>query len=88
MNIYDEPQPPWRKRPRHRKTRRRLRRLSVLLSKQNYYCKYCNKHLTINSATIDHVIPLVKGGENNISNMVASCRDCNIKKGNQSPFNL
>lgn len=32
-------------------------------------------------ATIDHVIPLSKGGSNHVSNLVWSCRKCNEAKG-------
>lgn len=40
-------------------------------------CPYCN----INKPdTIDHVIPLSKGGTNDLSNVVAVCRSCNSKK--------
>ena len=39
-----------------------------------------------NLATIDHVIPLSKGGEMyNTDNMVVSCRCCNRAKGNTNP---
>ena len=31
-------------------------------------------------ATIDHKIPLCLGGSNNEDNLVACCRECNIKK--------
>lgn len=34
-----------------------------------------------NLATVDHVIPLSKGGANDLENMVVCCRECNTKKG-------
>lgn len=44
-------------------------------------CPYCN---TNESDTLDHVIPLSKGGNNDTSNVIAVCRSCNSKKNNKS----
>lgn len=32
---------------------------------------------------IDHIIPVISGGANNISNLVLSCRKCNLSKGHK-----
>lgn len=40
-------------------------------------CVYCNLELPL---TADHMIPLSKGGDNKISNIVPSCRSCNSRK--------
>ena len=34
---------------------------------------------------LDHVIPLAQGGANDPSNLVASCRNCNMKKSDKTP---
>lgn len=44
-------------------------------------CIYCN---TNKSTTIDHVIPLSRGGTNNIDNLLPSCVSCNSKKRNKT----
>lgn len=36
------------------------------------------------AATIDHIIPLTRGGGNEPANMVPSCSPCNNKRGNWS----
>lgn len=44
-------------------------------------CHWCGIH----SATleIDHVVPVSRGGTNDRSNLVASCKACNAAKGNK-----
>ena len=46
-------------------------------------CQYCAKKLSHSETTIDHVVPVSKGGQLIWGNVVASCRDCNNKKGNK-----
>jgi len=36
-----------------------------------------NKRVTVLCATLDHVVPLSKGGTRELSNLVAACGDCN-----------
>lgn len=43
-------------------------------------CAYCDKQLSEHTATIDHVIPKHKGGQNIRSNMAAACSNCNRAK--------
>lgn len=52
-------------------------------------CYWCN--CKINKTTkihIDHYIPLSKGGEHTISNLVVSCATCNQKKQAKDPINF
>lgn len=44
-------------------------------------CPYCN---TNKSNTIDHIIPLSRGGTNVLSNLIAVCVNCNSKKGSKT----
>ena len=46
-------------------------------------CQYCQKSVTISSATIDHVIPKSRGGGHTWENLVISCSKCNSKKGSR-----
>jgi 5-methylcytosine-specific restriction endonuclease McrA len=41
-------------------------------------CHYCKKKRKL---TIDHVIPLCKGGQHVKENVVGACFQCNTKKG-------
>lgn len=44
-------------------------------------CAYCNQNLIPGTLTIDHVVPLQKGGSFHIDNCVAACVKCNNSKG-------
>jgi hypothetical protein len=44
-------------------------------------CAYCAQQLTPDTATIDHILPKHKGGQNIRSNMACSCNRCNREKG-------
>jgi 5-methylcytosine-specific restriction endonuclease McrA len=44
------------------------------------YCVRCGKHLEGNDYTIDHIIPLNKGGTHDLHNLQAMCRVCNGTK--------
>ncbi len=49
-----------------------------ILHDSNHQCEYCGVKLDINNVSIDHKIPLSKGGTNDISNLAAACIKCNI----------
>lgn len=62
-----------------------------VFEKSNGKCAICgmplslNHHSEYNYATIDHIIPLDKGGKNEISNYQATCVKCNQIKANIMP---
>lgn len=45
-------------------------------------CACCGKKLTTKTMTMDHIIPLLRGGKNEPENLVALCEACNKQKGN------
>lgn len=55
------------------------------LFKITQVCFWCELSLTLETATIDHVIPLSRGGMNNSNNYVLACQPCNNKRGNLIP---
>lgn len=71
-----------------RKTEGRLwrnenKKAKLHLLRQSDCCALCgNKILAMHDATVDHIIPLSKGGSDTPSNMQIAHRDCNTKKGN------
>jgi 5-methylcytosine-specific restriction endonuclease McrA len=64
------------------KARVRFNRKWVFL-RDNYKCQYCFKELTPSKCTIDHVMPVSKGGRTTWHNVVTACTDCNNSKGNK-----
>lgn len=52
------------------------------ITEQNNLCFYCGCELIVPVA--EHKIPLVRGGTNYISNIVASCASCNSSKGKKT----
>jgi len=51
-----------------------------LLRQYNFRCAYCGIRLTIKNRSLDHKIPLLRGGTNDITNLVPSCLRCNQRK--------
>lgn len=68
--------------------------LAKLYEKDKGICYLCGKHLILNDAynrpeapTIEHVIPISKGGTNTWNNVKLACRHCNNLKGTKILIN-
>lgn len=48
-------------------------------------CFYCRCEMGFYQFTVDHQIPIVKGGSNSMKNLVASCKPCNGAKSDRMP---
>ncbi len=59
----------------------RLSRRNVFL-RDGHACVYCG---STSALTIDHVLPRSRGGGSTWENLVACCRDCNLRKGRRTP---
>ena len=53
---------------------------------QNDYCWYCGKVMEPNKLTKDHVFPRIKGGDNDMDNIIMVCKSCNSSKGDTDLF--
>lgn len=74
--------PAWRNIPCHKRQRFRER----LSEAQNHRCAYCGRNIK-KRATVDHIIPLVHGGEPlSPDNAVAACRKCNERRGSMNAY--
>lgn len=47
----------------------------------NHQCAYCGIKERHKELTIDHVLPIKKGGDDSYTNLVPACRSCNLSKG-------
>ena len=65
------------------KARVRFNRKWVFL-RDEYTCQYCGTELQPKECTIDHVVPVSKGGKTTWHNVVTACHDCNHSKANKS----
>jgi 5-methylcytosine-specific restriction endonuclease McrA len=64
------------------KSRARELRQSAWWKKKISYgiCYYCGRKFSPSELTMDHKIPLSKGGNSDKENIVTACKECNNKK--------
>jgi 5-methylcytosine-specific restriction endonuclease McrA len=43
-------------------------------------CYYCGRKFKANELTMDHLVPIARGGRSVAGNVVPACKDCNSKK--------
>jgi 5-methylcytosine-specific restriction endonuclease McrA len=75
-------------------TIRREREKARALRKQNWWqnriakgtCHYCEKSVPPKELTLDHLVPLARGGRSSKGNCVPACKDCNNRKRNLLPL--
>jgi 5-methylcytosine-specific restriction endonuclease McrA len=58
------------------------------LAEYNYCCAYCYQQFPVEDLTIDHMIPLSRGGTNTIDNLVPACKSCNSRKKDKTPLEM
>ncbi len=69
----------------------RLPRNDVKFSRHNIYvrdgnrCQYCGRRFPTSELSLDHIIPLSRGGKSTWENVVCACLPCNVKKGCRTP---
>lgn len=48
-------------------------------------CYYCGVELNRKTATMDHILPISRGGKTTKGNIALCCKDCNSKKKYYTP---
>ena len=49
-------------------------------------CNYCGRQKSPNELTMDHIVPISRGGKSTKGNLVPCCRACNNKKKHLLPM--
>jgi 5-methylcytosine-specific restriction endonuclease McrA len=49
-------------------------------------CYYCKKKISPKELTMDHIVPLIRGGKSTKGNIVPCCKECNNKKRYMLPI--
>ena len=49
-------------------------------------CYYCHQKVARTELTMDHIVPLVRGGRSTKDNLVTACKSCNTKKRTMLPM--
>ncbi len=88
MTLFYAPQPKWQLQ------KERLKAKQLKASKwwqwklKKGQCYYCGKHFTAKHLTMDHKVPLAKGGLSSKSNVVVACHKCNTEKGTRTSVDV
>ncbi len=48
-------------------------------------CYYCGKRVSPGDLTMDHIVPIIRGGKSRKGNVVPACKECNNKKRHMLP---
>lgn len=74
---------------REREKARELRKspyFQELLRKR--ICHYCGGRFPIEDLTMDHIVPVVRGGKSTKGNVVVCCKECNNRKKYLTPVEM
>jgi len=67
-----------------RKRQKRIR--DYVIERDGSICCYCDRVLTMETLTMEHINPNSQGGVFNTTNLTVACAPCNSRRGSQSFF--
>ncbi len=74
---------------REREEAKKLKKSQWWLTKLNQgNCHYCEERFAASDLTMDHIVPIARGGKSNRGNIVPACRTCNTQKKLHTPAEL
>ena len=72
---------------REKEKARRLRHSQWWFAKiEKGVCYYCHRKVGRENLTMDHIVPLSRGGRSRKGNVVPACKECNNKKKYMLPI--
>lgn len=51
-----------------------------ILKRDSFTCQYCGRKAPDVELEIDHIVPVARGGCNDIDNLITACHECNMGK--------
>lgn len=87
MDFYSPQSPQFIK--KQREEAKALKRTNWWRQKlQEGICYYCNERFSEEELTMDHKVPIARGGVSSKNNIVLCCKDCNSKKQSQTSIDF
>lgn len=56
-----------------------------LFLRDRQICAYCGTRFPDGELTVEHIVPVSRGGQHHWTNVVTACRSCNTRKGSRLP---
>ncbi len=84
MNLYFAPASP--EHQKREKSKAKELRASSWWKQQvgKGICYHCEQKFKPEELTMDHLIPIIRGGKSDKKNCVPCCKECNSKKGHKT----
>ena len=74
---------------REREKARKLKKTQWWQNKlNNGICHFCHQQFSRNELTMDHLVPVSRGGKSTKSNVVPCCKQCNNEKKHLTPVEM
>ena len=74
---------PKRRKPAHW-TYKGWKNRGIALRRDDYTCQIRGPHCEVVAKTVDHIVPRIAGGSEELGNLRAACWHCNLSKGARS----
>ena len=75
---------PWRAMPKTGKKKKSPARLQAIRARDGGYCFFCQKLVSVEDESEEHLVAVTHGGPNHISNLFLAHRTCNANAGHLS----